>query len=66
MNIVATQVGNAANFSMFMVTFSQLLLPQLQRLNIESMLDLNTVFRGKKYAQRIINCTKSPQSFWIE
>jgi len=56
MNIGATQVGNAANFSMFMVTFSQLLLPQLQHLNIESMLDLKTVFRAKKYTRRIINC----------
>ena len=40
MNVGATQVGNAANFSMFMVTFSQLLLPQLPHLNSESILDL--------------------------
>ena len=56
MNVGATQVDNAANFSMFMVTFSQLLLPQLQHLNIESILDLKAVFRARKYTRRIINC----------
>ncbi|MDO9142628.1 MAG: hypothetical protein Q7U38_20085 [Methylobacter sp.] len=56
MNVGATQVGNTANFSMFMVTFSQLLLPQLQHLNSESILDLKAVFRARKYTRRIINC----------
>ncbi|WP_221901139.1 transposase [Bathymodiolus platifrons methanotrophic gill symbiont] len=30
MNIKKTQVNNMANFSLFMVTFSQLLLPQIE------------------------------------
>jgi hypothetical protein len=55
MNVNETQVSNAANFSLFMVTFSRLLLPQLQDMNIESMLDLKTVFRARKYTRRIIN-----------
>ncbi len=55
MNVKETQVNNAANFSMFMVTFSQIVLPQLQHLNIQSMLDLKTVFRSRKYTRRIIN-----------
>jgi putative transposase len=55
MNVNETQVSNAANFSLFMVTFSRLLLPQLQDMNIESMLDLKTLFRARKYTRRIIN-----------
>ena len=55
MNVNEIQVSNAANFSLFMVTFSRLLLPQLQDMNIESMLDLKTVFRARKYTRRIIN-----------
>lgn len=55
MNIKQEQVNNAANFSLFMVTFSQLLLPQLHEMNIESMLDLKTIFRARKYTRRIIN-----------
>jgi hypothetical protein len=54
MNVNETQVSNAANFSLFMVTFSRLLLRQLQDMNIESMLDLKTVFRARKYTRRII------------
>jgi hypothetical protein len=38
-----------------MVTFSQLLLPQIQGLGSNSMLDLKTVFRARKYTRRIIN-----------
>ena len=55
MNIKQGQVNNAANFSLFMVTFSQLLLPQLHDMHIESMLDLKTIFRARKYTRRIIN-----------
>ena len=55
MNTKATQVGNAANFALFMVTFSQLLLPQIQGLASNSMLDLKTVFRARKVTRRIIN-----------
>ena len=55
MNIKEGQVGNAANFSLFMVTCSQLLLPQIKGLDNDSILDLKTVFRARKYTRRIIN-----------
>jgi putative transposase len=55
MNIKEDQVSNAANFSLFMVTFSQLLLPQINGLDSDSILDLKTVFRARKYTRRIIN-----------
>lgn len=55
MSVKETQVSNAANFSMFMVTFSQLLLPQITGLNSEGMLDLKTAFMARKYTRRIIN-----------
>jgi putative transposase len=55
MNIKEDQVSNAANFSLFMVTFSQLLLPQINGLDSDSLLDLKTVFRARKYTRRIIN-----------
>ena len=55
MNIKKDQVSNAANFSLFMVTFSQLLLPQINGLDSDSILDLKTVFRARKYTRRIIN-----------
>lgn len=54
MNIKEKQVSNFANFSLFMVTFSQLLLPQIDDLNPESMLDLKTVYRARKFTRRII------------
>jgi putative transposase len=54
MNIKETQVNNAANFSLFMVTFSQILLPQIKDLNPESMSDLKTVYRARKITRRII------------
>jgi putative transposase len=50
MNIKQEQVNNAANFSLFMVA-----LPQLHDMHIESMLDLKTIFRARKYTRRIIN-----------
>jgi putative transposase len=56
MNIKETQVNNAANFALFMVTFSQLLLPKIKGLETGSILDLKTVFRARKYTRRIINC----------
>ncbi len=55
MNIKETQVTNAANFSLFMVTFSQLLLPQIESLGQKSILDLKSTFRARKYTRRIIN-----------
>ncbi|MFI3198352.1 MAG: IS4 family transposase, partial [Methylococcaceae bacterium] len=55
MSVNEIQVSNAANFPLFMVTFSRLLLPQPQDMNIESMLDLKMVFRARKYTRRIIN-----------
>jgi len=55
MNTKETQVTNMANFSLFMVTFSQLLLPQIKDLNPESMSDLKTVYRARKITRRIIN-----------
>ncbi len=55
MNIKEAQVTNAANFSLFMVTFSQLLLPKMDELEYKSMLDLKATFRARKYTYRIIN-----------
>jgi putative transposase len=55
MNVEETQVNNAANLSWFMVTFSRVLLPQIQGVERGSMLDLKTVFRARKYTRRIIN-----------
>lgn len=55
MNVKATQVGNAANLSLFMVTFSQLLSAKMEGLDKGSMLDLKTVFRARKYTRRFIN-----------
>ena len=54
MNIKKISVSNAANFALFMVTFSQLLLPKIPNLNNGSMLDLKTFFRAYKYVHRII------------
>jgi hypothetical protein len=44
-----------ANFSLFMVTFSQLLLPKVEGLKTESMSDLKTFYRARKITLRIIN-----------
>jgi len=55
MNIKEAQVTNAANFSLFMVTFSQILLPKMSEVQNESMLDLKATFRARKYTVRIIN-----------
>jgi putative transposase len=46
MNTRKTQVTNMANFSLFMVTFSQLLLPQIERLKLNSMSDLKNLLQG--------------------
>jgi hypothetical protein len=54
MTIKETKVSNAANFSMFMVTFSQLLAPEIKGLQLGSMLDLKTLFRARKYTNTII------------
>ena len=55
MNIKEAPVTNMANFSLFMVTFSQLLLPQIKELDDKSILDLKTTFRARKFTRRIIN-----------
>ncbi|NOR80387.1 MAG: transposase [Methyloprofundus sp.] len=55
MNIKEAQVTNAANFSLFMVTFSQILLPKMEEVKHNSMLDLKATFRARKYTYRIIN-----------
>lgn len=66
MNIKETQVGNAANFSLFMVTFSHLLSSQIAGVNSGSMLDLKTLFRARKYLRRIINSLgKKAEEFLI-
>jgi putative transposase len=67
MNVKETQVGNAANFSLFMVTFSQLLSAKMEGLDPGSMLDLKTVFRARKYTRRIINSLgKDGEAFLID
>jgi putative transposase len=67
MNVEETQVGNAANFSLFMVTFSQVLSAKMEGLDRGSMLDLKTVFRARKYTRRIINSLgKTGEAFLID
>ena len=53
MNTQETQVANAANFSLFMVTFSQILVSK-SGLETNSMLDLKTIYRARKITRRII------------
>ena len=55
MNVGETQVNNAANLSWFMVTFSRVILAKMPGVQHDSMLDLKTVFRARKYTRRIIN-----------
>jgi putative transposase len=67
MNVKETQVGNAANFSLFMVTFSQLLSAKMEGIGRGSMLDLKTVFRARKYTRRVINSLgKTGEAFLID
>ena len=67
MNVKATQVGNFANFSLFMVTFSRLLSAQMEGLDRGSMLDLKTIFRARKYTRRILNSLgKTGEAFLID
>ena len=67
MNVRETQVSNAANFSLFMVTFSQLLSAKIERVNRASILDLKTIFRARKYTRRIINSLgKNAEEFYID
>jgi putative transposase len=67
MNVKEVQVGNAANFSLFMVTFSQLLSAKMEGLDRGSMLDLKTVFRARKYTRRVINSLgKTGEAFLID
>jgi putative transposase len=54
MTVKETKVRNAANFSMFMVTLSKLLAPEIKGLKVDSMLDLKAIFRTRKYAVLII------------
>ena len=66
MNIKETQVGNAADLSLFMVTFSQILASKIERVNKGSMLDLKTIFRARKYTLRILNSLgKNAKEFLI-
>ena len=67
MNVKETQVGNFANFSLFMVTFSRLLSAKIEGLDRGSMLDLKTIFRARKYTRRIINSLgKNDEAFLID
>ena len=55
MNIKEAQVTNMTNFSLLMVTFSQLLLAQIKELDNKSMSDLKITFRTRKFTRRIVN-----------
>jgi putative transposase len=67
MNVKEAQVGNAANFSLFMVAFSQVLSAKMEGLERGSMLDLKTVFRARKYTRRVINSLgKTGEAFLID
>jgi len=67
MNVKETQVGNFANFSLFMVTFSRLLSAKIEGLDRGSMLDLKTIFRARKYTRRILNSLgKNGEAFLID
>ena len=67
MNVKETQVGNFANFSLFMVTFSQILSAKMEGLAKGSMLDLKTIFRARKYTRRILNLLgKNGEAFLID
>jgi len=67
MNVKETQVGNFGNFSLFMVTFSRLLCNKMESLSGDSMLDLKTVFRARKYTRRILNSFgKKGEEFLID
>jgi putative transposase len=67
MNVKEVQVNNAANFSWFMVTFSQLLAAKIEGLNKGSMQDLKIIFRARKYTRRIINSLgKNAETFLID
>ena len=67
MNVKETQVGNFANFSLFMVTFARLLSAKIEGLDRGSMLDLKTIFRARKYTRRILNSLgKNDEEFLID
>jgi putative transposase len=67
MNVKEAQVGNFANFSLFMVTFTRLLSANMEGLDRGSMLDLKTVFRARKYTRRILNSLgKNDEEFLID
>ena len=67
MNVKETQVGNFANFSLFMVAFSRLLSAKIEGLDSGSMLDLKTIFRARKYTRRILNSLgKNDEEFLID
>ncbi|UOA06848.1 hypothetical protein [Methylobacter sp. S3L5C] len=67
MSVKEMQVNNAANFSMFMVTFSPFLSAKIEATNKGSMLDLKAIFRTRKYTQRIINSLdKNDDTFLID
>ncbi|ASF45732.1 hypothetical protein [Methylovulum psychrotolerans] len=54
MNIGAAQVGNAADLSLFMVTFSQVMAAKMGGDEKLGILDMKTLFRAQKYTLRVI------------
>jgi putative transposase len=55
MNVEKTAVTNAANLSLFMVNFAQLLMSEFRQTDLDfSVLDLKAHYRGCKYATELI------------
>ncbi|MBT9099585.1 hypothetical protein KFZ76_17960 [Methylovulum psychrotolerans] len=54
MNIGVAQVGNAADFSLFMVIFSQVMAAKMDGDEKLGILDMKTLFRAQKYTLRFI------------
>lgn len=54
MNIGVAQVGNAADFSLFMVIFSQVMAAKMDGDEKLGILDMKTLFRAQKYPLRFI------------
>lgn len=54
MNIGAAQVGNAADLSLFMVTFSQVMAAKMDGDEKLGILDRKILFRAQKYTLRFI------------
>jgi putative transposase len=54
MNVGAAQVGNAADLSLFMVTFSQVMAAKMGGDEKLGILDMKTLFKAQKYTLRVI------------